>query len=104
MCWSENLSRYLSSRFGSADGFKWVVANPDETVPGLQYVVKQLKEGYNYEFRVAAENRAGVGPASDPTAPVQVKEPVSEYPHRTFCLRTGANTGGSRLIRTNNSE
>ena len=40
--------------------------------------MKGLKEEQIYEFRVAAENKAGVGPASDPTAPVQVKEPVGE--------------------------
>ena len=32
-----------------------------------------------YEFRIAAENKAGVGPASDPTAPTMVKERVGEY-------------------------
>ncbi len=58
------------------EGFKWTEANPDETVPDLKYIVKGLKEGQTYEFRFAAQNKAGVGPASDPTAPVKVKEPV----------------------------
>jgi titin len=40
--------------------------------------VKGLDKGVVYEFRVAAENKAGVGPASDPTKPVEVKEPVGE--------------------------
>lgn len=32
-------------------------------------------EGTIYEFRVAAENRAGLGPFSDPTAPTELKDP-----------------------------
>ena len=65
--------------FEISDGFKWLQANKDETVPQTQYTVKGLKEEQIYEFRIAAENKAGVGPASDPTAPVQVKEPVGKY-------------------------
>ena len=40
------------------------------------YAVKGLKPDTVYEFRVAAENRAGVGPASEPTAPVTAEEKV----------------------------
>ena len=54
-------------------GFKWVKANADN-VPALEYTVKGLKKDTNYEFRISAENRAGVGPASEPTAPVKAKE------------------------------
>ncbi|ELT96018.1 hypothetical protein CAPTEDRAFT_139703, partial [Capitella teleta] len=54
-------------------GFKWVKANKD-TVAETQYTVKSLKKDTNYEFRVSAENKAGVGPASDPTSPVKPKE------------------------------
>lgn len=56
-------------------GFKWVKANEDN-VPETTYTVKSLKEGLEYEFRVSAENKAGVGPASDPTSPVKVAEKV----------------------------
>ena len=55
--------------------YKWVRAT-EETVPDLTYVVKRLSEGAMYEFRFAAENKAGVGPMSEPTAPVEAKEPL----------------------------
>jgi titin len=57
-------------------GFKWVKTT--ETILITQYTLKGLVEGNVYEFRVAAENKAGVGPASDPTMPVTVKEPISK--------------------------
>ena len=56
--------------------FKWIRANPDEIVPETKYTVKGLKEGQDYEFRVAAENKAGVGPASEPSSPVKAEEPL----------------------------
>lgn len=46
----------------------------EDNVPETTYTVKGLKEGLEYEFRVSAENKAGVGPASDPTSPVKVAE------------------------------
>jgi len=61
-------------------GVKWVRAT-DDKVADTAYTVKALKEDLVYEFRVAAENRAGVGPASDPTAPVKIVEQIS-----TTCL------------------
>ena len=58
-------------------GFKWLKSNED-CVPGTTYLVKNLKEDFEYEFRVSAENRAGVGPASDPTSPVKVQEQIGQ--------------------------
>jgi len=57
-------------------GVKWVRASEDK-VPDTAYTVKGLKPDMVYEFRVSAENRAGVGPASDPTSPVKIVEQIS---------------------------
>ena len=57
--------------------FQWVRSNKDN-VPDTSYTVKGLKEDVVYQFRIAAENKAGVGPYSDNTAPTKVQEPVSK--------------------------
>ncbi len=44
--------------------FKWIRASHD-TIPDPTYTVRKLKEGIMYEFRVAAENKAGMGPFAD---------------------------------------
>ena len=56
-------------------GFKWVTSNVDHVSITL-YTVTGLSEGTIYEFRLAAENRAGAGPFSEPTSPVEAKELV----------------------------
>ena len=50
-----------------------------ETISILQHSLKGLVEGNIYEFRVSAENKAGVGPASDPTKPVKIEEPLGMF-------------------------
>ena len=57
--------------------FKWKRATED-TVPTTSYVVKGLEENIVYEFRVAAENRAGVGPASDGSSSVKMEEKIGK--------------------------
>jgi len=57
-------------------GIKWVRAT-DEKISDTKYTVKGLKEDMVYEFRVSAENKAGVGPASDPTSPAKIVEQIS---------------------------
>ena len=75
-------------------GFKWERANKDN-VPATEYTVKGLKKDTNYEFRISAENRAGVGPASEPTAPVKAQEILGLYSSfsrikymRRICVKT----------------
>ena len=69
--------------------FKWKRANPSDTVPVCRYSVKGLQEKQVYEFRVAAENRAGVGPSSEATMPVKAEEKVCKY--RGFSYTTVQN-------------
>jgi len=57
-----------------ADGaFKWKRAT-ENVIPSTTYVVKGLEENVNYEFRVAAENKAGVGPPSEGSLPVKLED------------------------------
>ena len=57
-------------------GFKWLPANETETVTATKYTVKQLKENMEYEFRVAAVNKAGTGDYSQCATPITVREPI----------------------------
>ena len=48
---------------------KWQRANPDTVVADLTFTVEGLVEEVDFVFRVAAENKAGVGPYSPPSEP-----------------------------------
>lgn len=50
---------------------KWKKFTTSENIPQTTSVVDGLKEDTYYEFHVAAENRAGVGPFSEPSKPVK---------------------------------
>lgn len=65
--------------YRSLGSSKWLVANSNIKVPETSFVVKDLVQGAEYEFRVAAENKAGVGPMSPPSVPITAREPVGEY-------------------------
>ena len=56
--------------YKSQVAFKWKRGN-DETVPVTTYQLKNLREEEVYQFRVAAENRAGAGPYSESTEPIK---------------------------------
>nr|XP_006823012.1 PREDICTED: titin-like [Saccoglossus kowalevskii] len=61
-------------------------------VPETSYTADGLKEGTEYEFRVAAENKAGVGKFSEPTAPTIAKHPydVPDSPGRPDIIQINA--------------
>lgn len=50
---------------------KWTKVNKDELVPEPKFTVPGLKEETEYEFRVTAENKAGLGPPSIPSRVVK---------------------------------
>ena len=59
-------------------GFKWT-RDTEEDIPDTKCTISGLKTNRLYEFRIAAQNRAGVGSASEATAPVAVKEVIGQY-------------------------
>lgn len=72
----------------------------------VNYAVKEVTEGAEYEFRVSAINESGAGDPSPPSAMVCAKNPNSEYRlrlcismtcpklifHLTFCLFSPSET------------
>lgn len=60
------------------DAFRWLKANETQTVMETTFSVTGLKEGSQLEFRVAAQNKAGVGEASEPTKRVKVEAPLGK--------------------------
>lgn len=57
------------------NAFKWLRANESERTTEPFYRVSGLQDDLDYEFRVAAENRAGVGPYSEATLPIKAHDP-----------------------------
>ena len=71
------ITNYLV-QFRLSGSTQWLLANDTVTVPDTTFSVTGLKEGKEYEFRVAAQNRAGTGEFSAPTKPVKVIKPIGE--------------------------
>lgn len=57
------------------DGERFERINPN-LVPGLSYVVKDLTDDMEYQFRVRAENAAGVSEPSRSSQPITAADPV----------------------------
>jgi len=55
---------------------KWIRANEVTSISDTYFKIGGLHEDIDYEFRVAAENRAGLGPYSE------VSSPVKTYVHK----------------------
>ena len=66
-------------------GKKWLPANKHETVLETTYTVLNLVEGDVYEFKISAENLAGVGKPSSVSEKVTIKVPVGEL-LKCFCF------------------
>ena len=57
--------------------YKWKRSTV-ETIEEPKYTLRKLSTDTVYEFRVAAENKAGVGPFSQSTMPVKPQDKVGE--------------------------
>ena len=59
-------------------GNKWIRVNK-VAVKELEYTIKDLLENDVFEFRVSAENLAGIGKPSKPTQQIVIKFPFGKY-------------------------
>lgn len=57
---------------------KWLPASTNIKIAETSFTVHQLMDGTDYEFRVSAENKAGVGPPSPSSGPVTAREPIGK--------------------------
>ena len=57
---------------------RWTKAKRD-AISETTLTIKDLIEGKEYEFRVAAVNKAGTGPFSEPSEPRITKPPYGEF-------------------------
>ena len=72
------ISNYVIE-YKPVSGHKWLPANEDMKVTDTSFTIKDLTEDEEYEFRVAAENRAGVSKPSAPSKKATVKEEIGEF-------------------------
>jgi len=75
--------------------FRWLPAGEGDAVLGTRYVVRGLTENTAYKFRVAAQNKAGVGPFSECAVPVKVEEPAGTLSLSPDCIMSLYPTGCS---------
>ena len=84
--------------FQVAGTFKWQQANMGERVTEPSYKVTGLEEDHEYEFRIAAENKAGVGEFSESTIPTMAKDlSVGNMPEILLPLSDVTATAGKPL-------
>lgn len=65
------------------DGDRYEKVTPS-LVPGFSYVVTGLKEDMEYQFRVRAENAAGVSEPSRSSQPIKAADPVGMKNYKRF--------------------
>lgn len=75
---------------------RWVVIS---TSKSTELDVPNLVTGQSYQFRIAAENKAGAGTFSEPTKPTIAKEPYGTLYDICKSVREGKGEKARNLIR-----
>ena len=65
--------------------FKYQRANEGERVVSTSYKITGLDKDMDYEFRVAAENRGGIGAYSETSSQVRTIQPEGRCNSYMFC-------------------
>lgn len=83
LCWNRprsdggnEIKQYILER-REKKSLRWVKVSSKRAITELRHRVTNLTEGNEYEFRVMAENGAGVGPASSTSRLFKCREPTS---------------------------
>ena len=69
----------------AAGAYRWDTVNPTKKVTDTSYVVPDLKEETDYEFRVSAENKAGSSMPSTASRSVKYGKLGCFYKH-SWCI------------------
>lgn len=83
LCWTRprsdggNEIKYYILERREKKSLRWVKVSSKRPITELRHRVTKLTEGNEYEFRVMAENGAGVGPASSTSRLFRCREPTS---------------------------
>uniref|UniRef100_A0A3B4Y526 Titin n=1 Tax=Seriola lalandi dorsalis TaxID=1841481 RepID=A0A3B4Y526_SERLL len=83
LCWTRprsdggnEIKHYILER-REKKSLRWLKVSSKRSITELRHRVTHLNEGNEYEFRVMAENGAGVGPASSTSRLFKCREPTS---------------------------
>ena len=91
------IEKYLVEMREKGD-MKWRTV---EKVPNTEHIVTGLRENAEYEFRVTAENKAGQGPASDPSKPAKYGKYISRsFLNTVYSLHTAIASAITNEIAT----
>ena len=78
--------------FQPVTALKWIRANEVTPISDTYFKIGGLHEDIDYEFRVAAENTAGLGPYSEVSSPVKTYVHKGTHAHTRTHARTHART------------
>ena len=64
-------------------GTRWLRVNKDDLVTECECTAYELAVGSEYQFRVTAENKAGLSKPSEPSDGITIKPPYGKYIKQT---------------------